>query len=653
MRLHHQQKKKLTAKMKEQFQDHPFIETGLSQVIDLWDMKKDGGYEVLQDFCLRHFITDEKERAGLLDKLEVITEKLQGHYLEVYNAFNRYKDVEEGPFTAADELLSNFSPFKHLSEDFYELKLPFLILLNFEAMSFEEIMKNYKKLDRAKWREVYLTSGYDGRVPAKVSHKAFLAYNQAGTYINDYNIFMDRVLDEGDKLLFAEEKRLIAHWGLRDELKSLYGDGNEAALLKQEMIFKVMEHIVKGSIPKNVINSKQYYWNPYKNRVTDEQRKEISFKEEDNGRYSVWLNIAKQEKGVDVYYKKNNTLLKRGFNEGRKIPEKKIEQVLTELLASPLLTKVAGVMEKRLQRNLRPYDIWYTGFKNSKDQKTLDGLVANQYPSVEAFQNKIPAILESLGFPPEKAKFLADHIHVDPSRSAGHAMGAGMRGAKSYLRVRTENGRFDYSAFNTAMHELGHTVEQTISMNLIDHTLLQGVPNTAFTEAIAFLFQEKDLKILGVEAEINAKTKAENVLDTYLNTCEIASMALVDMYSWRYLYRSKSCTASSLKKQTLKISQNLWDKYWAAGFGSTDSGILSIYSHMIEMGLYLPDYPLGHIINYQIQKFFEQNDLPTHLERICKLGNIYPELWMEQAVGEGIGVKGLLADVEQALNTLT
>ena len=42
----------------------------------------------------------------------------------------------------------------------------------------------------------------------------------------------------------------------------------------------------------------------------------------------------------------------------------------------------------------------------------------------------------------------------------------------------------DYKGFNIAVHEMGHNVEQVISLNDIDHTLLEGVPNTAFTEAI-------------------------------------------------------------------------------------------------------------------------------------------------------------------------
>ena len=58
----------------------------------------------------------------------------------------------------------------------------------------------------------------------------------------------------------------------------------------------------------------------------------------------------------------------------------------------------------------------------------------------------------------------------------------------------------DYKGFNIAVHEMGHNVEQTISLNDIDHYMLQGVPNTAFTEALAFVFQARDLELLGLDS---------------------------------------------------------------------------------------------------------------------------------------------------------
>src|SRR4029077_5817450 len=58
----------------------------------------------------------------------------------------------------------------------------------------------------------------------------------------------------------------------------------------------------------------------------------------------------------------------------------------------------------------------------------------------------------------------------------------------------------DYKGYNIAVHELGHNVEQVFSLYEVDHTLLAGVPNNAFTEALAFVFQRRDLELLGLPA---------------------------------------------------------------------------------------------------------------------------------------------------------
>src|SRR5690606_13228803 len=104
-------------------------------------------------------------------------------------------------------------------------------------------------------------------------------------------------------------------------------------------------------------------------------------------------------------------------------------------------------------------------------------------------------------FAPATARYVANMVDVHPSRGAGHAWGAGRRGEPAFLRTRVEAGGMDYKGYNIAVHELGHNVEQVLSMNQIDHYLLQGVPNTAFTEALAFVFQERDLELLGIETD--------------------------------------------------------------------------------------------------------------------------------------------------------
>ena len=42
---------------------------------------------------------------------------------------------------------------------------------------------------------------------------------------------------------------LLSHWNLRDELKADYAD-KENGQEKQEMIYKVMERIIRQEIPK-------------------------------------------------------------------------------------------------------------------------------------------------------------------------------------------------------------------------------------------------------------------------------------------------------------------------------------------------------------------------------------------------------------------
>src|SRR5690606_40457105 len=97
-------------------------------------------------------------------------------------------------------------------------------------------------------------------------------------------------------------------------------------------------------------------------------------------------------------------------------------------------------------------------------------------------------------------RHLASRVEVHASRGVGHAYGAGLPGLPAYLRTRVEPGGMNYKGYNIAVHELGHNIEQTISLEQIDHRMLAGVPNTAFTEALAFTFQQRDLELLGLAA---------------------------------------------------------------------------------------------------------------------------------------------------------
>jgi hypothetical protein len=131
-------------------------------------------------------------------------------------------------------------------------------------------------------------------------------------------------------------------------------------------------------------------------------------------------------------------------------------------------------------------------------------------------------------------------------------------------------------------------------------------------------------------------------LDVYWSTCEIAAVGLVDMKIWHWMYDHPQATPAQLKTAVLQIACEVWNSYFAPLIGSKDSPLLAIYSHIIDAGLYLPDYSLGHIISFQLEKYLEGKKLGAEMERMCVLGSITPDAWMQQAVGAPVSPGPLL-----------
>ena len=134
---------------------------------------------------------------------------------------------------------------------------------------------------------------------------------------------------------------------------------------------------------------------------------------------------------------------------------------------------------------------------------------------------------------------MADRLAAE-ARQEGHEEGQArglVEGKRAVifelLRTRFGEAGMDYKGYNIAIHELGHNVEQVFSLNGIDHWWLNGVPNNAFTEALAFVFQHRDLELLGLGSRGGAERRLE-ALDTLWSTAEIGGVALVDMAVWRF-----------------------------------------------------------------------------------------------------------------------
>jgi len=634
----------LTEKHGEQKKD--LIQRGVTQVASLWK-EEDGSPEMFQSFCIENFQGEEKARKDLFKTLSRNYEQIWGHFNNLSLELNKPLHLDAGPITQADVMFGSFSPGAHLAEDLYKNKIAFLTILNFPFYSLEEKAEMAGEWDRLQWAYARMGDIFTSRVPAAINQEASRIATESDNYVSQYNIIMGNLLNEEGNTLFPDNLHLITHWGLRDELKANYGQ--EDGLEKQKMIYRVMQRIIDQSIPEKVINNTEVKWNPYSNEVTKEGEP-LEAKPEPDTRYQHLLNNFHARKAADPYSPAYPTAIKRAFNQGLELTRQEVEDLFTELVSSPLLVEVGELISRRLGRDLEPFDIWYDGFKarSGISDAELDQIVGARYPDAESFDSDLTNILVKLGWNRERANEISSKVVVEASRGAGHAWGAQMRSQNSHLRTRIGSEGMSYNGYNIAMHEFGHNVEQTISLHDVDYYMLNGVPNTAFTEALAFIFQVRDLKVLGLDAD-DPQADHLAALDIFWGTYEIMGVSLVDMKVWEWMYNNPDTTPTQLKEKTIELAKEVWNDFFAPVFGVEDAPILGIYSHMISYPLYLSAYPLGHLIEFQIEEHIRNKNLARETDRMFAIGNIIPQHWMKEAVGEPISNQPLLNAVERAL----
>jgi len=181
--------------------------------------------------------------------------------------------------------------------------------------------------------------------------------------------------------------------------------------------------------------------------------------------------------------------------------------------------------------------------------------------------------------------------------------------------------------------------------------MLNGVPNTSFTEALAFVFQARDLALLDMEQE-NEMSKHLTALDNIWSNFEIMGVSLVDINVWRWLYENPNATAAELKTAVNRIAIETWNQFFAPVFGIKDSPILAVYSHMIDYPLYLSAYPIGQLIEFQFSEYIKDKDFAAEVYRAFTQGRIIPQLWMKNAVGNPISPQPVIEAAENAVKAL-
>src|SRR5215470_5010440 len=568
-------------------------ERGVKQVTAFW-RAEDGDAAALQTFVTSEFIADPAVLARTRDRLAEAFEASDGHFLEIGRSWRSGAELERGPELPIDALLAATDPGAHLQEDLFSSKIAFTVLLNWPLDRLDEMVAQGPSWSRTRWAEARLT----GRFATRPSGAALAARAEASAaaeaYIAGYNLWVHHLVGPDGQRPFPKGKRLLSHWNLRDQIKADYAEG-QAGLVRQRLLRAAIERIVTQEIPRGVIDDPRLDWDPVKNAVAAAPASEVeprpaaqtgkgvaplvvSAEREPDSRYAHLLRNFKAARRTDQDSPFAPTEMDRRFRLDYEIPEARFRALLESIVSSPLVPKVAALIQTRVGRPLEPHDIWYAGFlaRSRYPEAKLDALTRKRYPTPEAYAKDIPRLLRGLGFTPGKAKWLAERIVVDPARGSGHALQAARRGDFPHLRTRVAAGGMDYKGYNIAVHEMGHNVEQLFSLYEVDSTLLAGVPGNAFTEALAFVFQAHDLELLG------------------------------------------------------------------------------IYSHIIAPSfLYLPAYPLGRVIAFQLGEKLRGPTLGAQFERVASFGRVTPDVWMVHATGSPVSPEPLLRATEAVLEQET
>ena len=130
------------------------------------------------------------------------------------------------------------------------------------------------------------------------------------------------------------------------------------------------------------------------------------------------------------------------------------------------------------------------------------------------------------------------------------------------------------------------------------------------------------------------------------------SLALVDMYAWKWMYANPEAKPEELKTAIITIAKDVWNKYYAPVFEVKDSPVLAVYSHMISYPLYLAAYPVGHLIEFQLEQHLEGKNFANEIDRILSIGHCSPNVWMTKATGTKLSIEPFINAATEAINFL-
>ncbi len=624
------------------------IERGVAQVSACW-RDDDGSAQEMADFCRARFVAEGAQLTRLLDRLEGALEQISGHLYEMRRTLRRHSDLAGDEFAGIDDMLATFDPAPDLSEQMYRQKVGFVALLNFPRETLDVMLAQGAQWNDEMWARVRIAQNFTSRLPKELADESRRVGHICQQWVAGFHIPVGTLVDSTGSRWFEKDRALLTHWIVREEIKGQYGDAT--GITRQRALAGVLARAIDGGVPMSVMNrTNTSDWNAQTNTLGG-----VAVQSDTMGlaRYERWLDQFALAKKYDPHYPEYPTAIARKFELAREMSESSVEALLVDLLNHPVRKDLAAFLRKRLARDLEPFDIYFDDIAESRPASELNAAVRALFPDEKAFERALPQVLRSLGYSQADADFLGSRIKVEIAKGSGHAMRPYLTEYTAWLRTGRLKDELGWDGFDTAMHELGHNLEQLCSTFFAPRPSLRGVPNTACTEAFAFLYQSLGKRVLGIEpAGGSERAFAFDCVQTMLAACQIAGPSLLELYVWRWMYANPKANAAQLRSEVLSIADRLWAKFYERDFGPDPYRLLAAYQHMIAHPLYLADYTLGHVMSHQIRSFMRTKDIAAETKRITSIGRLTPELWMQRAVGSGVSVASLASDTARALGAL-
>ena len=450
-------------------------------------------------------------------------------------------------------------------------------------------------------------------------------------------------MDTDGRRWFEADRALLAHWLVREEIKAGYNDPD--GLHKQRALAWVMSRYIDGSLPRSIMDRESTGdWDPAANTIDGDAAGPTI----DLERYDHWMDNVTVARAYDAHHHDHPTAIARKFELEREIPEDEVEDLLVAVLAHRSADLASLLSNDSVAPSTRTTSTSTTSSRPATRDE-MNAVVADLCKDEHEFQARLPEILRGLGWPDEDADFLGSRVRVEIARGSGHAMRPQLAEYGAWLRTNRLKDQLGWDGFDTGMHELGHNLEQLCSTYFVPRPALRGVPNTACTEAFAFLYQSLAKRVLGIEDESAAERAFhEETVASMLMTCQIAGPSLVELRTWGGL-RSGTHAMPKPSASLLRNAEEVWAEFFQDQFGDDPYHILGAYQHMLGHPLYLADYAIGRTISHQIRSHMRGRNLAAETRRICSIGSVTPDAWMREAVGGPLSATPLLEDTAAAL----